>query len=145
MLICAVLCCCAVVAGAQIVKPVKWSYAAKRVSASEVVLLLKADIDAGWHIYSAYQKEGGPEKTSFSFASGKSYSLLGKVSEPKPHAEFDKNFGIQVSSLSGSVVFRQRIKVKPGTFAVKGKVTFMACTDKQCLPPDELEFSIPVK
>ncbi|WP_254492104.1 hypothetical protein, partial [Salmonella enterica] len=54
-------------ADGQILKPVKWSYAAKKTSGAEVTVLLKAEIDEGWHIYSAYQKDGGPLKTSFKF------------------------------------------------------------------------------
>lgn len=52
---------------AQIESHVTWAYAAKKVSATEAVILLRATMDDGWHIYSAYQKDGGPIKTSFKF------------------------------------------------------------------------------
>jgi hypothetical protein len=35
---------------AQIEDPVKWSYAAKKVSSTEAVVLIKATIEDGWHI-----------------------------------------------------------------------------------------------
>jgi len=37
---------------AQIEAPVKWAYAAKRISSTEAVVFLRATIDDGWHIYS---------------------------------------------------------------------------------------------
>ena len=37
---------------AQIEAPVKWSYAAKRLSNTEAVVFLRATIQDGWHIYS---------------------------------------------------------------------------------------------
>src|SRR3546814_10665277 len=45
---------------AQILKPVKWSYASKRVSVTEAVVLIKATMEKGWHIYSQTVTESGP-------------------------------------------------------------------------------------
>src|ERR1700749_969759 len=97
---------------AQIESPVKWSYAAKRISPTEAVVFLRATIDDNWHIYSAYQKDGGPIKTSFTFAPSKDYSLAGKPSEPTPVTKFEKTFGIDVSYFEKSVTFQQKIKLK---------------------------------
>ncbi|MBE9600296.1 protein-disulfide reductase DsbD domain-containing protein [Pedobacter sp. MC2016-24] len=129
---------------AQILKPVKWSYSAKKTSDSEATLLLKADIEESWHIYSAYQKDGGPLKTSFKFSPSKAYILVGKIAEPKPLAVFDKNFGIQVDYFEKTVTFQQKVKLTAKQTTIKGKLEFMACTKAQCLPPDEFNFSIPV-
>ena len=43
------------------------------------------------------------------------------------------------------VVFKQKVKLNKAATVVKGKVEFMVCDDKQCLPPSEVMFSIPVK
>ncbi|MBE9598458.1 protein-disulfide reductase DsbD N-terminal domain-containing protein [Pedobacter sp. MC2016-24] len=131
-------------AKAQILKPVKWSYAAKKTSDTEATILLKAEIEDSWHIYSAYQKDGGPLKTSFKFSPSKAYILVGKITEPKPLSVFDKNFGIQVDYFEKTVTFQQKIKLKAKQTTVKGKLEFMACTKSQCLPPDEVNFSIPI-
>src|SRR6202012_1478653 len=79
---------------AQIEAPVKWAYAAKRISPTEAVVFLRATIDDGWHIYSSNQKDGGPIKTSFDFAPSKDYVLVGKPSEPKPLSKFEKTFSM---------------------------------------------------
>lgn len=130
---------------AQVLQPVKWSYAAKRLSSTEAVVLIKATIDRGWHIYSQNVADGGPVATSFTFAPSKSFTLVGKTIEPKPVTKFEKAFKMNVSYFDNSVVFQQRIKIKAGQPVVKGTLEFMACNDEKCLPPDEVSFSIPVK
>jgi hypothetical protein len=73
------------------------------------------------------------------------YSLIGKIVEPKPIVKFEEVFNMNVMYFEKSVVFSQRIKLKREQLVLKGKVEFMACDNKQCLPPDEVEFSIPIK
>lgn len=130
---------------AQILKPVKWAYAAKKVSATEAVVMMKATIDKGWHLYSQTVGEGGPVATSFTFTPSKEYTVKGKTIEPKPVTKFEKTFNMNVAYFENSVVFQQRVTLKAKATTVKGKVEFMVCDDHQCLPPDEIEFSIPVK
>ncbi len=131
---------------AQILQPVKWSYAAKRLSKTDAVVFLKATIDAGWHLYSQNVADGGPVKTTFTFSPSGAYSLTGSTIEPKPITRFEKTFNMNVSYFEKSVVFQQKIKLKgTGPATVKGKFEYMVCNDQQCLPPDEVEFSIPVK
>ena len=131
-------------AQAQVESHVKWAYAAKKTSATEAVLFIKATVDNGWHIYSQTVKDGGPVKTSFTFAPSKEYTLVGKTLEPKPITKYEKVFGMNVGYFENSVVFQQKIKLKAGKPVIKGKLEFMTCNDQKCLPPDEVEFSIPV-
>lgn len=131
---------------AQLQKPVKWSYAAKRLNATEGILYIRGTIEKGWHIYSTVQPEGGPLKSSFSFTSGKSFSMIGGLVEPKPIKHFEKVFDMDVLYFENTVTFSQKIKLKDKKpFVVKGKLEYMACNDTQCLPPDKVVFSIPVK
>lgn len=130
---------------AQILKPVKWSYAAKKIDKTQAVLLLKATIDKGWHIYSNQQKDGGPVKTSFTFTPAKDYTVNGAVAEPKPITKFEKAFNMNVSYFENTVVFQQKIKLRKDQTNIKGKIEYMVCNDKQCLPPEDVDFSIPIK
>src|SRR5438552_16003812 len=99
---------------AQILSPVKWSCAAKRTGQNEAMLLFKASIDDGWHIYSVHQAPGGPVKTAFKFTPGAGYTLIGKVSEPAPLTKFEDAFGIDVKYFEKEVVFRQTVRLKTG-------------------------------
>jgi thiol:disulfide interchange protein DsbD len=130
---------------AQIETPVKWAYASKKISATEAEVFIQATIADGWHIYSLNQKDGGPVKTSITFNPSATYALLGKTTEPAPLTKFEKSFGINVTYFEKSVIFRQKIKLKSSAAtAVKGKLEFMVCNDKKCLPPDDLEFTVPL-
>ena len=133
-------------ARAQILAPVKWSYAAKKTSATEAVVFLKATIDAGWHIYSQNVKDGGPVKTTIKFDPSKAYTLAGTSSEPKPITKLEKTFNMEVSYFANSVIFQQKVKLTGKTpTTVKGSVEFMVCNDEKCLPPTEQPFSIAIK
>jgi DsbC/DsbD-like thiol-disulfide interchange protein len=135
----------AVGAKAQIESPVKWSYAAKKVSATEAVVYLKASIQNGWHIYSQTVKDGGPIKTSFTFTPSKDYAPIGKALEPKPISKYEDVFKMNVGYFEKEVVFSQKVKLKSAkASAVNGKVEFMVCNNVKCLPPDEVAFSIPL-
>lgn len=135
----------AVGAFAQLENPVSWAYSAKKVSNTEAVLYIKATIEDDWHIYSQNIKPGGPNKTIFTFSPSKDFSLIGKTTEPKPITKYEKVFKMDVLYFENEVVFQQKIKLNKGTTVIKGKVEFMVCNDKQCLPPNEVTFSIPVK
>jgi DsbC/DsbD-like thiol-disulfide interchange protein len=130
---------------AQILKPVKWSYDSKRINANEAIVFVKATMEKGWHIYSQTVPAGGPEATNFSFSASTGYKLKGKTSEPAPITRFEKAFEMKLSYFENSVVFQQRITQVIGSPTVKGEVVYMVCNNMQCLSPDEIEFSIPVK
>lgn len=129
----------------QILKPVTWSYAAKRTSPTTATVFIKATVDQGWHLYSQFIKDGGPVKTTFTFPASGAYSLVGSTSEPKAVTKYESTFKMDVSYFEKSVVFQQKVKLKGKTAVVKGNVEFMVCDDKQCLPPEQIDFSIPVK
>ncbi|MBD1366588.1 sugar transporter [Mucilaginibacter sp. ZT4R22] len=130
---------------AQILTPVQWSYGSKRISPTEAVVFLKATIDEGWHVYSQTVKDGGPVKTAISFNPSKEYQTIGQTAEPKPITRMEKVFGMDVSFFEKSVIFQQKIKLKAKQTTVSGKLEYMTCNDKQCLPPEDIQFSIIVK
>ena len=130
---------------AQLDDPVSWSYFGKKTSPTEATVYIKASIEEGWHLYSQTVKPGGPNKTIFTFAKTKDYTLVGGTTEPKPISKFEKVFNMNVPYFADEVVFQQKIKLNKGATTVKGKVEFMVCDDKKCLPPNEIAFSVPVK
>lgn len=130
---------------AQVENKVKWKFGAKRTSATEATVFAIATLEDGWHIYSQHINEGGPTKTEFTFSPSKTYSLAGKTVEPKTVAKFDKQFKMNIGFFEKEVVFQQKVKLKSANaVTVKGKVEFGVCNDRQCLPPDEVAFNIPV-
>lgn len=129
----------------QILAPVKWSYAAKKIDNEQAIVFIKATIDKGWHIYSQHVADGGPIKTSFNFNKNDSYALSGNTAEPKAVDRYEKSFSMNVQYFERSVIFQQKIKLKSGQASVNGTINYMVCSDKQCLPPEDVEFNISVK
>jgi thiol:disulfide interchange protein len=125
---------------AQIYNPVSWSFSQKALPNNETELFFIATIEPGWHMYSQFLPEGGPIVTAFKYDNNASVQVLGKVSEPKPTEEFDKNFNMTLKYFSVRAVFTQKVKVNAAKTTLKGTIEFMSCNDSQCTPPQEQDF-----
>lgn len=131
---------------AQIEHHVTWGFASKNVGKQDAELVITATIDNGWHLYSQFIESGGPIPTSFKFVPSADYELDGKVKETlKPVKAFEKAFNMNIAYFEKKAVFVQKVKLKTTTTIIKGSLEFMVCNDVQCLPPDEVPFSITVK
>lgn len=129
----------------QILKPVKWTFSSSKVNDSTVNLNFKATMDQGWHVYSQFIKGEGPIPTTFAFDKSSDFQCIASVYEPKGIEEWDPNFDMKVKYFAGTVTFSQQIKVSSTKeFTVKGTLNFMCCNDKQCLAPEDVEFSFKV-
>ena len=129
---------------AQVKNPVKWTYSAKKISTGKYELRMTAIVEKGWHIYSQKTPEGGPVPTEFTFTKNPLVTFSGPVNEVgKLETHFEKLFDVDVKQYSDKVDFVQVVTVK-GTVKtnVNGKVEYMLCNDKECLPPKKLDFSI---
>jgi hypothetical protein len=135
---------------AQILDPVKWSFKVQQTSPGEATLLLIGKIDPKWHLYSQHiDAEPGkitPLPTSFKFEKNPDYELIGEVLEPKPIEEYDPLFELTLRYFADKTVFKQKIRILgQKDFTIKGILEYMACDDKQCIPPTEVEFAFSVK
>lgn len=125
---------------AQILEPVKWSTAVKKVSDTEYELVAIASIDDNWHLYSQNVPEGGPIPTLFTFGGNGNYLKKGNTKEESGHVVDDPVFGMEIKFFETKATFKQRIKLKTKkAFTVKSTVEFMVCDDSRCLPPTEEE------
>lgn len=107
-------------------------------------ITIDADIKGKWVIYSQHTDPDGPIPLSFEFEKADGVVLdgptieLGKVIEEK-----SEMFGVTVRKFKGDVSFEQKIKEgwKSGTL-LKGNLTYMACDDEKCLPPETIPFEV---
>jgi thiol:disulfide interchange protein DsbD len=85
----------------------------------------------------------GPVPTEIEFAEAAPLARSGKVKQPKPIIKYDENFGVNTEYFEDDVTFTVTGKVKasakPGKQKVIVEVTFMACNDRMCLPPNTIE------
>jgi hypothetical protein len=123
---------------------VSWTFNSKKVADNKYELHFVADVNQPWHIYSTTQADGGPLPTRFSFAKNPLTSLDGGVAEKgKMQKHFEEVFGIDTKFYNDKVEFVQVVNVKgKAKTNVTGTLEFMACTDKECLPPRTVPFNI---
>ncbi|HMO37923.1 MAG TPA: protein-disulfide reductase DsbD family protein [Saprospiraceae bacterium] len=124
--------------------PVKWSFAAKKINASEYELVLTAQMAKGWYVYSQYlESDAGPIPTSFTFAVNDDFELVGQTREEGDRKEgYDEIFGMNLIKFAGKADFVQPIRLQRKMHQVSGTLEFMTCDDEQCLPPRTIDFTI---
>jgi thiol:disulfide interchange protein len=127
--------------------PVKWTFEVQQVNAQEYDLIITANIERGWSVYSQHlEAQSGPIPTSFSFDQSSDVQLVGTTIESGNKKEaFDQTFGVKIVKFSNKARFTQRVKVADSTDIVKGKLTYMTCDDTSCLPPSDIDFTIALK
>ena len=126
----------------QMYDPVKWSFNVVVVNENEVDLVIHADIEEGWYVYS--QDAGdGPISTSFAFFDNDKLELIGSVTEGEAIEDYDPNFEATLSFFKSEADFIQRIKLlTQDTTLIKGEFEFMVCNKGMCLPPEWVDVEL---
>lgn len=126
----------------QIEDPVTWDTSVHKISDTEYVLVSKASIEKGWHLYSQDLPDDGPIRTSFVFNNeDKNFVLEGKTIEDEGIVEDDPIFEMKIKYFSDAATFKQKIKLKAPLKEITGLVEFMVCNDEQCLAPTEVDLT----
>jgi len=135
----------AVCGSAQIYNPVTWDFSFEKRGDKQYELIFTASIEENSHIYSMNIPEGGPIPTSFRFDTVPGYKLVGKTFEvTKPVEQLDEAFGFKIKTFSSKAEFRQKITAVDPSFTVTGAVNYMACNNKTCSPPKDVDFNIKI-
>lgn len=128
---------------AQIYEPVKWSFSSESLGNNEFNVIFKAEIEAGWHVYSQNIADGGPIPTTFYFNDTTIYERIGEVVESEAITLQDPVFDMELRFFEKEATFTQKVKVLGKTPVVfKGELEYMVCNDGQCLPPTVEEFEV---
>jgi thiol:disulfide interchange protein DsbD len=124
--------------------PVSWNFTSKKVSDTEYDLVFKATIEKGWHIYSQFIQEGGPNPTAIEV---KNAEKIGKATEVSSHKSdhFDKQFEMQLVDFEQDATFTQRVKIKDANTSLQASIEVQACDESKCLPPDPMEVTFDLK
>ncbi|MCU0335051.1 MAG: protein-disulfide reductase DsbD N-terminal domain-containing protein [Chitinophagaceae bacterium] len=131
-------------AQAQVKNPVKWAFTSRQIDATTYELIITANIDPGWHIYTTDHKADIGVATTLLFKNNPLGTTQGKLKViGKPVSHRDPSTGEMVKFYEKTVQFVQQVKLKsPVKTSFSGTVEFMACDDKQCLAPTEKAFTI---
>ncbi len=131
---------------AQKLAPVKWAYQAVKTGDKQYNIIITANVDAPWHIYSQFVKKG-PVPTTVQFAKNPLVLLNGTTKEVgKLEKKFDKNFDAVIGSFGGKVQFIQAVTLKVNTKTkLTGTIEYMVCNEERCLPPTKQSFEVDIQ
>jgi DsbC/DsbD-like thiol-disulfide interchange protein len=120
---------------------VRWSARAPAVKPGGAAAVeLKAEIDAGWHLYALTQVDGGPPPLAIEIAKGQTFTLdKDRISGPLPAVI--KGTGSEPDSFhyDDKVTLIVTVKApktaKAGKHTVPLEVTYQVCSGSICLRP----------
>ncbi|QKG80810.1 protein-disulfide reductase DsbD family protein [Tenuifilum thalassicum] len=122
------------IASAQMDDPVRWSATTKKVEANKFEVIINAQIDEGWHLYSTKLPEGGPLPTTFTFENPQGYKLIGELKEiTKSKTEHDDVFNLDLAYFEDEAKFSQLIEVTANEANININVEFQACYADKCI------------
>jgi thiol:disulfide interchange protein DsbD len=97
---------------AQVVEPVKWKSSIEKISDTEYDIIITANIDEGWHLYSQHNPEGASLPIEFdSDQVGETFEFVGKAKESKTEKKYSKVWKKEEIFFVKSAVLKQRIKI----------------------------------
>ncbi|WP_233131768.1 protein-disulfide reductase DsbD family protein [Robiginitalea sediminis] len=124
--------------------PVAWSQSVERVNDTTLVLVMQAEIEEGWHLYTQYSNPGGAMPAEFEFvAEGEGYRRNGPVQEGQTYTAYNDIFGVEETFYKENGAFRQEITVlDPDLDRVVVRIFYQIC-EEVCIPGDhEFVFAI---
>jgi len=129
---------------AQSSRQVKWNYTVKKIADKTYEVHMIASINGRYHLYAQNVGVDGPIPTNFNFVKNPLIHLDGKVKENgKLIKKYESVWGGNVNYFENSVDFVQVVKLKANVKTnLSGKVEFMVCDEKQCLPPSDVDIKV---
>lgn len=131
---------------AQSSKQVTWVYSARKIADKTYEVHMTATIGGDYHMYAQDAGGDGPVATSFEFVKSPLFILDGNVKESgKLIKKFESAWNHDVKYYEKTVDFVQVVKLKGNLKTnLAGKVSFMVCNDRQCLPPADVDIKVNV-
>jgi hypothetical protein len=129
---------------AQSSKQVSWVYSAKKVADKTYEIHMTATIGGDYHLYAQDAGGDGPIPTTFNFTKSPLFALDGGIKEKGQIVKkFESAWNHNVNYYEKTVDFVQVVKLKSNVkTTLAGKVEFMVCNDKECLPPADVDIKV---
>jgi hypothetical protein len=129
---------------AQSSKQVQWSCAVRKIADKTYEVHMTATIGGDFHLYAQDAGGEGPIPTSFTFVKNPLLSIQGKVRENGTLVKkFESAWNHDVRYYEKTVEFIQKVSLKGNVKTnFTGKVEFMVCNDRQCLPPAAADIKV---
>lgn len=128
---------------AQNVDPVKWNAQHKELGDNTFLIMLEANIQSGWYLYSQHIEGDAPIPTSFELKAEQPFNQLQTVAEKgNPIVKFDKLFEKDIRKFANKVVFETKVSTYEPIVDLNVEVNYMSCSDRECLPPTTESFEL---
>ena len=129
---------------AQIQEPVTWSSTIKKISELEYDIILTANIEREWHLYSQYSAPGGAQAMVISKdENDKSFKLVGKAIESDTIKKFNDIFEVTETFFNDKAVLKQRILLANSDVTTVSINLFAQVCKQVCIQIDE-DFSFKI-
>lgn len=130
---------------AQIKNPVKFSSSVEKISETEFNLIVKAQIEKDWHVYSQFTPPDGslPMILEFKDAKG-NYELVGKAVESKYKKQFNDIFEVDEYYFENNFTVTQKVKITNAKVSeIKLRLEYQVCKDACINDKQNFVFKIP--
>lgn len=139
-------------AGAAAQTPVVWGIEreneAPLAAGTSFTVLVKAEIEFGWHLYAMSQTGSGPVPTTVTLVAGGPFTSSAPPGAETPIEGFDPNFNIVTQYYDDHTVFRVPVTIAPGAkdgrYTLTVNVRYQSCNDTLCIPPRTQALRLPV-
>ena len=123
-------------------KPVTTANGIQLTAPDTATLTFDLNISEGWHVYSTSLPSGGPISAEISFEQIQGAEQVnGLQFIGDEHENDDPVFNMKVRFFEHKVRFIQKLHISNPDWLIEGYLTYGACNDAQCLPPQRIEFS----
>lgn len=127
----------------RIIEPVKWTTKTNKITETDYELIIIANIEENYHLYSQEVPDNGPLPTVFIFEESDAYELIGTTSEEKGRTTYDPTFEMDIKSFKNQATFKQLIKVNNKSSKIIAEIEFMSCNYTKCITGySDVEFQI---
>ncbi|MBN1425571.1 thioredoxin family protein [Candidatus Fermentibacteria bacterium] len=112
----------------------------------EMLLVVKATVPKGFHIYGVRPPELSGLPTSVELEDSSSFTPVGSLREPRPTMHYDEIFEVEVPWHGGGVEFGLPVRVspalEPGSRMLRGLFGYQLCDETSCRIPAEVPFEV---
>lgn len=137
---------------AEAPNPIQWSLklaSARYQKGEQFTGQVKAQIEAGWQLYSLEEIPNGPRPTRISLLEEQAFAFAGEIGQPVPISKFDENFGVETQFYEQAVTFSVPLKIaataKSGRTKLRLQVRYQTCNNTLCLPPKTVKLETEIK
>jgi thiol:disulfide interchange protein DsbD len=126
---------------AQDAELIRWT-CQPEVANGETVIVMRANISPGWHIFSQHTSDGGPAplRIAFDFPPGV-VAIAPLYESGNATSYYDNVFEMDLTYYTGVLELKQKIRSVNSGGVIKVKLSYVICDEVTCIPTDR-EFAV---